>query len=275
MLYPIPSQNLSFVLYLTLRTSQPEKIRVITKDPYKPYTRYSDRYIVVNGIRTIRLTFPKSPTIMSLLIYNADKSRPNAFEVIGQETKTGKLIPYRIDKLRTCNVWVDEETKDFSDFAELFSYNAGLYATSQIPYQSNSGKFKIKFVDYVTDAKTGMLINTPAKVGHDSKLITVSRNKFLQYTVPMRYLILLHEGMHVYRNPKIGKAIEDEASADKQALYVYLGKGYPAIDARTVYAQVFKGASSQQNMQRMALIEKYIQEFEKGNVSKCTNNYKK
>ena len=110
--------------------------------------------------------------------------------------------------------------------------------------------------------ETGRYLNTPARIGHQTGNIEVSKEKFDKYTIPMRMMILLHEYSHVYRNPKIGLQIDDEVGADINALYIYLGLGFSKIDAICVYANVFLKAQTQGNIKRMRKIMDYIAKFE-------------
>lgn len=272
---PIPSNNLQFAINLTLESMRPVQLRVITYDRFKPYTKYSDRFVEVKGKRTIYLTFPQSPDSMVLFIYNTDKSRPDDFRLVSQKTIRGSIVPYEVMKLRTCDVWMDEDTKKFFDFAELFSKNAGILCTGI--YSDNSGKFNIDYRDFIIDKNTRQLLNTPARVGHRTGIMHVSKQYFQDYTIPQRMIILLHEFSHKYINPKFGKKITNEFAADINALYVYLGKGYPPIDARIAYLQVFNQNDVDPNlsMKRYKFIDDFINKFQSNEFAKCNVNYKK
>ena len=109
---------------------------------------------------------------------------------------------------------------------------------------------------------------TPARIGHRTGVIDVSKLHFDRYTIPMRMCILLHEFSHKYRNPKIDLEISNEVGADLNALYIYLGLGYSKVDAIFVFANVFLKAQSQGNMVRMRKIMDYIKRFENQEFAK-------
>jgi hypothetical protein len=273
--YPVPSNNLQFALNLTLEAQRPSQLRVITYDKYKRNTKYSDRYVEVKGRRTIYLTFPQSPESMVLMVYNTDKSRPNDFRIVGQKTLRGKMIPYEVMKLRKCDVWMDSDAEKFFAFAELFSKNSGILTNGK--YSDDSGKFVIDYKDFIIDKNTNQLVNTPARIGHTTGTIHVSKQYFVDYTVPMRMIILLHEFSHKYINPKFGKKITNEFAADINALYIYLGKGYPPIDARIAYLQVFNqdDVDPQLSLKRYKFIDDFMNKFQQNEFTKCNVNYKK
>ena len=131
--------------------------------------------------------------------------------------------------------------------------------------------YKGYIVKSILDKKTNKLLTTPARIGHNTGVIEVSKNKFLQYTVPMRLIILLHEFAHKYLNPHIDRPISYESGADIQGLYVYLGKGWSPYEAHKTFLQVFKNANNEPNHKRYKIINDFISRYEKGQVSKQKN----
>jgi hypothetical protein len=49
-------------------------------------------------------------------------------------------------------------------------------------------------------------------------------------------------------------------------LLLYLGLGYPRIEAYQAFLETFKGVPSQQNKERYDVINKFINDFEKMNM---------
>lgn len=78
----------------------------------------------------------------------------------------------------------------------------------------------------------------------------------------MRMAILLHEFSHYYLNNDMSNEVE----ADLNALLIYLGLGYPRIDAFNVFIGVFKNTPTEQNAQRIEILKTFIQDFDKKNV---------
>ena len=99
---------------------------------------------------------------------------------------------------------------------------------------------------------------TPARIGEKTKIIDVSQRIFIPFTVPMRFAILCHEFAHCYRNTDKFSEVE----ADLQGLLIYLGLGYPRIEAYKAFLEVFLGSRSALNAQRYDKVKKFIDDFE-------------
>ena len=81
-------------------------------------------------------------------------------------------------------------------------------------------------------------------------------------TVPMRMVILLHEFSHFY----INENIDDESEADLNELRIYLGLGYPRIEASDAFTESFMGAPYEENGRRYELIHRYITDFDSSKI---------
>jgi hypothetical protein len=75
--------------------------------------------------------------------------------------------------------------------------------------------------------------------------------------------ILLHEFSHVYLNDNV----DDEVEADLNGLLIYLGLGYPRIEAFEVFAKTFDGAPTEQNKIRYDKIVNFIDDFENQKIA--------
>jgi hypothetical protein len=60
--------------------------------------------------------------------------------------------------------------------------------------------------------------------------------------------------------------MDDEVEADLNGLLLYLGLGYPRIEAYQAFLETFKGVPSQQNKDRYDVINNFIKDFEKMNM---------
>ena len=128
--------------------------------------------------------------------------------------------------------------------------------------------FIVDYYNQIVDwQSTWLPLTTPARVGHTSGIIEVSRKHFLTYTVPMRILILLHEFSHKYLNHKIGRATSDEVAADINALYIYLAHGFPDLEAHQAFLYVFKDANNAENARRYRVINDFITKFNEGKIA--------
>lgn len=253
------SNNRQFSLYITIKCEGQKKFRVIADDLGKQNSQYANRDVLVNGEKTIFLSFPVSPKKISLEVFNIKDSADKKFEV-----------KVEAKPLKSYNIWMDDETKSFLTLSINFSQRAGFEQASDngILWKTDDDKFRIKYYNRITDIKTGKVYNTPARIGHNSGIIEVAKTKFDNYTIPMRLIILLHEFSHKYKNPKIGLEISNEIGADINALYIYLGLGFSKIDAICVFANVFLKAQTKGNIERMRKIMDYIQRFENGEFAK-------
>jgi len=261
----IPSNYNSFQLNLTINTNELSRIRIVALDPNKPATKYIDRTGKLSGKRTFELKFPISPKKLKVVVYNVS----NGNMPYGEDSSFS-IIDMKVDKLPVYDVWWNKDTQNFYNFAVEFSQNAGILSAGENKphiYRSDDNKFTIDYYNNIIDRQSNKLLSTPARIGHNTGIIEVSKNKFLQYTVPMRLIILLHEFAHKNLNPKIDRPISYETGADIQALYVYLGKGWSPYEAHKTFLHVFKSANNEMNHKRYKIINDFISKYEKGLVS--------
>jgi len=261
-----------FTLVFTVYVKGRQKLKVFARDLKKPYTFYIFRTATVNGKRTFELKFPVSPDKMLIGVYDPATKPKQGFLPVDKENFKVPENEMRIQKLRTYDIWQTPETKSFLKLAVEFSNNAGIYTSGKFypsTYKSNDGKFRIDYYDQIIDKETGIAMTTPARVGHNTGLIEVSKKSFLNYTVPMRIVILLHEYSHKYLNPQIGRKISDETGADINALYIYLGNGFPDLEAHQAFLYVFKNANTDENARRYRVINDFITKFSEGKIAKA------
>ena len=244
----------SLSLNVSIKCQGKCQFRVIATD-FHVNTKYADRTIEVDGFRTIYLSFVTSPEKVRIIV-----------------TPKGETKDYLVDikekPLKTYQVYLDEQAKKFVKFAQEFSAVSGY--SSALPqgryFRTKDREFSIRYFPFIKH--NGQVSTSPARIGHNTGIIEVSKLHFDRYTIPMRMIILLHEFSHKYRNPKIDLEISDEVGADLNALYIYLGLGYSKVDAIYVFANVFLKAQTPQNIHRMRKIMDYIQKFENGEIAK-------
>lgn len=261
----IPSNYHSFQLNIVIQTNDVSRIRIIALDPNKPASKYVDRSGKLKGKRTFELKFPVSPSKLKIVIYNVERGN-----LPYGEDDSFSIVDMKVEKLPQYDVWWNKDTQNFYNFAVEFCQNASiLSAGDKKPhiYRSDDNKFTIDYYNNIVDKKTNKLLTTPARIGHNTGIIEVSKNKFMQYTIPMRLVILMHEFSHKYLNPKIDRPISYETGADIQALYVYLGKGWSPYEAHKTFLQVFRNANNEPNHKRYKIINDFISKYEKGQVS--------
>lgn len=262
----IPANNFPFQLSVTIESKRPIAIRLVAYDPNKPATRYTDLRGKVDGKRVFQLKFPVTPKRLKLKIFN-----PEFGNLPYGEDSSFKVKDLKVTKLKEYDVWWNQDTKNFYKFAVEFSENASILSAGERKphiYRSDDGKFTIDYYNVIYDRNTNKRLSTPARVGHNSGIIEVSKAKFMEYTVPMRLVILLHEYAHKYLNPKLNRKIEYETGADIQGLYIYLGKGWSPIEAHKSFLKVFKTANTKSNHKRYKIIKDFIDKYDRGKVEK-------
>lgn len=244
------SENRKFCLFITIVSPTKEKreFRVVASD-IKPNSKYADRVIMVEGTRDIYLSFPVSPKQLAITIMDKNKPLATDFEVIFKETR-----------LRDSLMGLDADTKSFVQMAIVVSQTLGF--TPPRNYESSDGLYRINVYDVIKDQASGKIMSTPARIGHTTGTIEVSKVKMDSYTIPMRMIILLHEFSHKYKNPKMGLDINNEVGADVSALYIYMGLGFSKVDCIYVFCQVFLKAQTPDNIKRIRIIMDYIKKYE-------------
>jgi hypothetical protein len=256
MIVKVPTRHEELTLIIKVHTQEPTKIRIKVVDENQQDTSFTDRYKTVDGESIFYVRMPVSPKNALIYIYNEDKGnlmqgQDDTFEV---ESITKGALEKKLDIIDFSNA----DVKSFVNFATRFSYNAGSLPSGT--YVSDDRRFVIKYLPTIED--NGQEQSTPARIDITNGNIEISKKQFVKFTVPNRMAILLHEFSHVYLNDNV----DDEVEADLNSLLIYLGLGYPRIDAFEVFAKTFMNAPSEQNKDRYNKIKSFIDNFEKDNT---------
>lgn len=265
MTFSIPSNGLPFTLVVGIKAKNPEVICIEAKDAFKPNSNYILRNgVIKNGYRVFELKFPQSPKLMQISIFNKAKGNYPS-----NEDKSFEIVKFEPNQLKNCPLWADKDIHNFVKFAQDFCANSSVISSGDYKpsiYRSDDGKFCIDYYKKIRNRKTGQYVSTPARIGHSTGIIEISKDDFDKYTIPMRMAILLHEFSHKYMNPKIGREISDEVSADINALNIYLSLGYPHIEAQYAFLKVFRGANNDFNKKRYLILDDFIKKFVNGEL---------
>ena len=240
-------------LMFAIKTAFPKKIYVKVADAEQPNTTFTNRSCTISGEDAIYVRMPIAPKRAVILI-SSEK------EVQGMPDKEYKVVDAKILPLKrklTSFSHANPTIQRFVKFAEEFSRKAGYISAKNSVYTSNDGQFRIDYLDDIVDPN-GTSLKTPARISKNEGIIEVSKLKFSKYSVPMRMAILLHEFSHFYLNSDMA----NETEADLNALIIYLGLGYPRIDAYNVFTQVFHTSPTELNKDRMKIIDDFIRNFE-------------
>ena len=249
--FKIQTRFEQMTLAISVQTKGTTKVRLRVIDADKPLTVFTDRYKTVSNSAKFYVRLPLTPKNIIVSVYseNANNSKNDDSVKILNISKKG--LEKRMDEVDINSYSV----MSFVDFAQKFSFNASYLDTDT--YVSDSGNYRIEFMPQIlTD--NGKVIKTPARISKSSGRIQVSKAMFMDYTVPMRMAILLHEFSHFYLNENI----DDETEADLNGLLIYLGLGYPRIEGYQAFLQVFVDNPSQENKERYDMINKFIRDFE-------------
>jgi len=253
----LKTYNLPQTIEVTIETKSPQKICIIARDFNNEKTLFIDRFMVINGKKKLDIMLPLSPEKMLITIYN-DKNG----KIKNDDSFTVKKSSFSRKKLNTKLSVVGLENKkirSFIKFANSFCFNASYLKPNT--YRSCDKYFFIEYLDKILD-QNGNTLNTPARINKETGEIQVSKSSFVPLTVPERMIILLHEFSHF----NINDDIDNESEADLNALLMYLGLGYPRIEASSAWIDVFYNSNNENNIERYKIIEKFISDFENNKI---------
>ncbi|MDO1449587.1 hypothetical protein Q0590_25140 [Rhodocytophaga aerolata] len=221
-------------------------IRITGYDAFHTKTKFFDRRAgteqkPIDGVKTFELPLPIAPDVLMVDIVNENGLDEDI-----------QIVDLKVKDLRTYPLWIRPKTKAFMEFAMEFSAKASKIKPGR--YVSNDKQFAIDFSRHIVNRNTGEKMFTPARVSRTTGFMEIARHKFLDYTVPMRMLILLHERMHHEQDTS------EEIEADLTALRVYLSYGFPATEAIYATANIFY--DRQDMIERVKQIKNFILDFQ-------------
>jgi len=258
----IKTNRKPLMLAVRVLTKSPQKIVIKIRDARKPYTFYTNRWNTVNGDALFYIRMPQSPDSAKLIVFN--KRKGDVPKGVDRSFRVAEVKKLPLPKQFTC---VDADSKivnRFIQFAQEFSENAGILSAGRSIYESDDGEFRIDYLNVIKNRK-GHPMKTPARISQSRGVIEISKWHFKRYTVPMRMAILLHEFSHFYVN----KEPSNETEADLQALIIYLGLGYPKIEAHEAFLKVFQDVPTDGNRKRYEILSEFIENFEEFKFKKC------
>jgi hypothetical protein len=245
-------------LLVKVEVTMPTKVRIKIFDEQKPKIVFTDRYKTINSSFTFQVNMPITSKSIIISVYDDKKgnTRQDQEKNIRVVAVDKTPLQKRIDVVDIHNPTIAY----FVDFAQRFCYNAP-YLEANKSYQSDNGGFMIEYLPSIIDNK-GRELTTPARISRLTGRIQVSKKQFEKFTVPMRFAILCHEFSHFYVN----EDMTDETEADINGLLIYLGLGYPRIEALEAFYEVFDNYPSEENKRRSDKIRNFIDNFEKNNI---------
>lgn len=257
-------------LVISVYSDVPQNIKLVVEDSDQRNTVLASRSQVVEGNYDFYVRMPLCRKFVTINLYNDDNGS-SSFDYLGcQKTELVK----RIDIIDMDDAYLQEAIVFFSRFC----YHAGvlaindprnpraLYMSDGNPEDGQDGEngtpnYYIKYLPVIKDINeaTGKMeeLTTPSRIS-DTGLIEVSQKYFVDYSVPMRMAILLHEYSHVFVNQNP----DSESEADMNSLVLYLGLGYPRSELGEAWYQTFSNYDTEENNQRMDDIVDFVENFE-------------
>lgn len=231
------------------------KVRIRAVDPYKKGAVYIDRIATVDSQKDFEIRLPQSPDKLLIMV-----SCPRG--------KTGKeMISLKLEKVNLPQhipCLSGKKVASFLKFAKQFSENAGILSAGR--YQSDNGRYTIDYLPVIKDK--GRILTTPARISNSTGRMEISMKAFRKMTIPMRMAILCHEFSHFYLN----EVQKDEIEADLNALTLYMGMGYPVIEAHKAFLETFHRSPTPVNKERYKYLKAFIDNFEKLKHEICFPN---
>ena len=231
-------------IIVSLSTPRKTKVRIRAIDPSKRGAMYMDREANVEGKQQFEIRLPQSPEKLLIKIVAA-----NGGSVRVDSVKEGVLPRY-------LNCISGKKVSSFLKFAMQFSENAGILAAGR--YVSDNKKYTIDYLREIVH-EDGRVLSTPARISNSTGRMEISKKAFSKMTIPMRMAILCHEFSHFYLN----EVQRDEIEADLNALTLYLGLGYPIIEAHKAFLETFENTPTKMNKERYVYLKTFIDNFDK------------
>jgi hypothetical protein len=256
MKYRITTNYSPITLKVVIKTNTPYKVRLRVYDEENSKRVFTNRYKTIKDEEALFVRMPLSPNkaVVEVTGY-ANLSNSGSKEPFKLVSVEKQALSRRIDVSDISN----GEIRSFVEFAQRFAFTMDELEPST--YTSSDRNYYINLLSEIKGSG-GQELNTPARISKRSGIIQVSKKAFEPMTVPMRLAILLHEFSHFYLN----ETMDDEIEADLNGLLIYLGLGYPRIEAYQAFLETFKGVPSEQNKNRYDVINKFINDFEKINM---------
>lgn len=245
-------------IFVGVEVSRPTKIRLLAIDPYKKGAVYIDRVKTVQDEQEFEIRLPQSPN--ELLISVMAQNVPN--DRIKDIVRVYKLEKGSLQQHLPCIS--SKKVASFLKFAKQFSENAGILSTGR--YQSDDKEVTIDYLPQIVHE--GKTLTTPARISNQTGRMEISKKAFVKMTIPMRMAILCHEYSHFYLN----EIQKDEIEADLNALTLYMGLGYPVIEAHKAFLETFHKSPTESNKQRYIYLKTFIDNFEQLKYEICFPN---
>ena len=141
----------------------------------------------------------------------------------------------------------EDTTKELIKLAKHFASNCKQLSNGH--YLSLNHNYRIDYLEKLCDEYTKEEVNTPLRVGKDSGIIQISRNKIKDMPECQIFNLIIWGGVHRQLNC-------DYMKSDIQAIKISLDAGYSKKEIATQYLHMFETAESELNRRRIENIFK-------------------
>jgi len=245
---------------LTVAVKSPCRVRVMLSDPHKVGAVYYDRWKDIKDVGDFQIKLPVSPKQARLKVGTVgNHNNDGQTDIIDVKRK-------KLDNYAPClngNGGKTKKVKEFIKFAQEISENAAVYPPGT--YYSPKKNFRIDYFPMIFDKDEQKALSTPARIHNETGHMEIAKKSFVTMTIPMRMAVLMHEFSHFNLN----HVQEDEVEADLNALKLYLGMGYPIIEAHKGFLEVFKSHPSDGNRERYEYIKNFIDNWDHNKFRIC------
>jgi len=212
---PVPSNKERFRIKMQVKAVYPFYLMLKGYDPTKPNTFYFRKKVPFyeedfkKGIahRNINIPLPLSPTNMMLELYDHNEKTDHNFQI----------KKFKVEKLEPREIWAEEAIHRFIPFALNFAEKAG-YANTGF-YDTPDKEFLIQYLPIIKD-DLGTDIITPARTNRKTGRIQVSQSDFVKHTIPIRFMILMHERFH-YQIPTRKEKLPDLCALKRMGMVCF------------------------------------------------------
>jgi hypothetical protein len=171
-----------------------------------------------------------------------------------------KIQSIRPEPLPSKRLVIGPETRDFIAFAKWFAYACGNLTAAT--YTGKDKQFTVRYLEVIRDYDTGAVIQTPARVNHQTGLIEVSKKDFVKLTVVNRFYILMHEWCHFINRTT------DEIECDLHAARTCLEVGFDRLETLNSVAKLFvynielPAPQRMEQERRVAMVKDFVEKYE-------------
>jgi len=234
------TNNKKVKLNFEIEFEQPFDLRATGVDASNSKTQFFNRLIYsTRPIFSVDFTLPISPKELLISFTNEVNNNDNMYRIVSMEA----------DFLKNPGVDLTAFDHKNIEWLKKFCKEASYLPCGE--YRQIGSNVWINYLPQITE--NGVVLDTPARVDHDTGEIQINASMFRNFTVPIRMVILTHEFSHWrYDNT-------NETFCDLEALRICLGLGFPKTECIYAFTNILN--STHQNDARMKQIVNYINNF--------------